>query len=215
MPIAFKANLYLHQPHSILYFTFHKLGVFFSIKSVHSGKLTLNNHFWGIRTRGHPSLCSNEVPLSPVPITSVRTTPKRGTRSSRSYSVWVGRGWHVSLPLPFKSHWGCTSRAGFSLTASYIWPRHAFSTSIFGRGVKKTLLWVQESGLFESSWRQKKELVPVPFSILTAFGWHIESHLYRLEYTQECSSPSLPTVYMSQCRSLYFKRLHVIQNPHT
>lgn len=73
------------------------------------------------------------------------------------------------MPLPFKSHWGCTSRAVSVLVAPYIWPRQAFSTSIFGRGVKKTLLPVQESGLFESSWRQKKELVPVPFSILTAF----------------------------------------------
>lgn len=71
--------------------------------------------------------------------------------------------------------------------------------------VWKTSLSVQESGLFKSSWRQKKELVPVSFSILTAFRWHIGSHLYRLEYTQKCSSPSLPTVYTSQCRSLYLK----------
>lgn len=73
--------------------------------------------------------------LYQIPVTSVRITPKCGTTSSRSCRVWVGRGWHVSLPLPFKSHWGgghqqgslCTHRllhmAQACFQHQYLWER--------------------------------------------------------------------------------------------
>lgn len=131
----------------------------------------------------------------------------RGRKATKHEWVW---GCYTNLPLPFKGRWEYLGKAIFALAASYIWPKACFRHQCLWKRCEKTSLWVQESGLFKSSWRQKKELVPVPFSILTAFRWHIGSHLYRLEYTQKHSSPSLPTVYMSQCRSLYLKRLYVM-----
>lgn len=146
---------------------------------------------------------SSLTTMSKIPNCGIR----RGRKATKHEWVW---GCCINLPLPFKGLWEYTGKAIFALAASYIWPKACFRHQCLWKRCEKTSLWVQESGLFKSSWRQKKELVPVPFSILTAFRWHIGRHLYRLEYTQKHSSPSLPTVYTSQCRSLYLKRLYVM-----
>lgn len=149
--------------------------------------------------------------LHKIFLTSVSIIPKYGTIHGRKATKLKRvRRCCITLPLPFKGRWEHTVKAIFALADSYIWPRACIRHQCLWKRCEKTSLWVQESGLFKSSWRQKKELVPVPFSILTAFRWHIGSHLYRIEYTQKHSSPSLPTVYMSQCRSLYLKRLYLM-----
>lgn len=157
--------------------------------------------------------CNDEILLHTISLTSVSIIPKCSNILSKEAAKheWLwGCCLSLPLPLPFKGRWEYAGKAIFALAASYIWPKACFRHQCLWKRCEKTSLWVQESGLFKSSWRQKKELVPVPFSILTAFRWHIGSHLYRLEYTQKHSSPSLPTVYMSQCRSFYLKRLYVI-----
>ena len=78
----------------------------------------------------------------------------RGRKATKHEWVW---GCYTNLPLPFKGRWEYLGKAIFALAASYIWPKACFRHQCLWKRCEKTSLWVQESGLFKSSWRQKKE----------------------------------------------------------